>query len=161
ETPASFHARFDARAKTYRYRIWNSDVLSPFERSYVWHVPAPLKVDLMQAAARLLEGQRDFAAFQAAGSGTRTTERIVRSSRLHADTVESGRLRLCRTEGRLLTYEITGNGFLRHMVRNITGRLVELGRGRRDVEWIRDVLASRDRTLAGPTAPASGLFLVR
>jgi len=161
EAAPSFHARFDARAKTYRYRIWNSDVLSPFERAYVWHVRGPLRVDLMQAAARLLEGQRDFAAFQATGSSTQTTERVVLSSSVHADAVESGRLRLCRTEGRLLTYEITGNGFLRHMVRNITGSLVEIGRGRRNVEWIRDVLASRDRTRAGPTAPASGLFLMR
>ena len=157
----AFHARFGATKKTYRYRIWNADVLSPFERAYVWHVRGPLRVDLMQAAARLLEGQRDFAAFQATGSSTQTTERVVLSSSVHADAVESGRLRLCRTEGRLLTYEITGNGFLRHMVRNITGSLVEIGRGRRNVEWIRDVLASRDRTRAGPTAPASGLFLIR
>ena len=80
--PPSFHPRFDARAKTYRYRIWNGDVVSPFERRYAWHVPGALDVDAMCAAARLIEGQHDFAAFQAAGSDVATTERDVVASRI-------------------------------------------------------------------------------
>jgi tRNA pseudouridine38-40 synthase len=149
ETSSAFHARFGARTKTYRYRIWNADVLSPFERTYAWHVPGPLALEPMQRAAAQLEGPHDFAAFQAAGSGTRTTERVVHSSRIE------------RPEASLVTYEIAGSGFLRHMVRNIVGTLVEIGRGRRDADWLRQVLASRDRAQAGPTAPAEGLILVR
>lgn len=168
EAPSTFHARFDARSKSYRYRIWNDDVLVPFERAYAWHVPGRLAIDEMIAAARLLEGRHDFAAFQGTGSTTQTTERIVFSSRIcgggpqseveyRPDFISEGPR---RTSG-LIVYEITGDGFLRHMVRNIVGSLVEIGRGRRDVEWIRRVLASRDRTYAGPTAPAEGLFLMR
>src|SRR5260370_26835972 len=72
EVEPTFHARFAARAKTYRYRIWNGDVVSPFEGAYVWHVPAPLDIDAMRTAARLLEGRHDFTAFQAPGSPTPT-----------------------------------------------------------------------------------------
>src|ERR1700720_1572493 len=83
EAPPAFHARFNARSKTYRYRIWNGEVLSPFERAYAWHVAAPpLDVDAMAEAALVLEGRHDFAAFQAAGTDTRTTDRTVFSSRV-------------------------------------------------------------------------------
>jgi tRNA pseudouridine38-40 synthase len=146
--PADFHARFGARAKTYRYRVWNDEVLSPFERDYVWHVPGTLDVESMAAAARLVEGRHDFSAFHAVGGATRTTERVVASSRI------------ARVDARLIVFEISGSGFLRYMVRIITGTLVEIGRGRRSPEWLREVLASRDRAQAGPTAPAAGLFLV-
>ena len=166
----AFHARFGARRKTYRYRIWNGDVMGPFERAYTWHVPGPLAVEPMIAAARVLEGPHDFASFQAAGGERLTTERVVFSSRVVAD------LKPCVTaqegapanqsgagpgagDGRLIVYEIAGNGFLRHMVRIIVGTLVEIGRGRRPVEWVDEVLASRDRARAGPTAPAEGLLL--
>jgi hypothetical protein len=79
EAPASFRARADARSKTYRYRIWNGDVVSPFERRFVWHVPGALDVDAMRAAAQLLEGMHDFAAFQTAGSDVQTTVREIDS----------------------------------------------------------------------------------
>jgi tRNA pseudouridine38-40 synthase len=148
EVPPSFHARFSATAKIYRYRIWNEEVLSPFERAYAWHVPGPeLDVDAMSAAAAWLEGRHDFAAFQTAGAETTTTERVVFSSRVLGGPP-------------LITYEIRGNGFLRHMVRSIVGSLVEVGRGRHPAEWMGEVLISRARALAGPTAPATGLFLV-
>jgi tRNA pseudouridine38-40 synthase len=151
KVPADFHARYAARVKTYRYRLWNAPVVSPFERRYVWRVLGDLDVEQMSAAARVLEGPHDFAAFQAAGSSTKTTTRIVSASRV-------GRNHRDRP---LVVYEITGDGFLRHMVRNIVGTLVEIGQGRRPIEWMTDVLNSRDRTRAGPTAPAEGLFLVR
>jgi tRNA pseudouridine38-40 synthase len=146
--PAAFHARFDSQVKTYRYRFWNDAVMSPFERHYAWHIPAPrLDHEAMSAAAMRLNGRRDFAAFRAAGSDTRGTERVVFSSSV-------------RRSGPLIVYEIAGAGFLRHMVRNIAGTLVDVGRGRHGPQWVDDVLASRDRGRAGATAPARGLFLV-
>ena len=149
EVPSTFHPRFDAASKRYRYRIWNADVLPPFERGLAWHIPAPqLDVERMAAAAGRIEGQHDFAAFQGTGATTHTTERRVLSSRIAA------------SDTALVTYDISGEGFLRHMVRNIVGTLVEIGRGKRPPEWMDEVLASRDRTRAGRTAPAEGLFLV-
>jgi len=149
EVPASFHPRFAAHSKTYRYRMLNSDVANPFERRYAWHVPGPLDLEGMGVAARTLEGEHDFAAFQAAGSDVVTTVRTVLSSRIA----------ICPQPG-LLTYEITGTGFLRHMVRTIVGTLVEIGRGRRPADSMAQLLVVGDRTLAGATAPAAGLFLV-
>ncbi len=185
EVPPSFHPRFDARAKTYRYRIWNGDVLSPFERRYAWHRTGALNVDAMQQAAQLLAGEHDFAAFQSAGTDVATTVREVIASRV-TTTCTIERTTTARTEtdgthgiestlpvvsvdrdpvgalrgGALLVYNITGTGFLRHMVRTIVGSLVEIGCGRRPIEWMTHVLESRDRAQAGPTAPAMGLFLV-
>ena len=163
EVAPSFHARFDAGAKTYRYRIWNADLINPFERAYAWHVRGPLAIDAMQTAARALEGRHDFASFQAAASARRSTERVVFSSHVFAhDDSRSAAPGPSTGAGRcLLTYEISGNGFLRHMVRAIAGSLVDIGRGRRSPEWLSAVVASRDRRQAGPTAPAHGLFLVR
>jgi tRNA pseudouridine38-40 synthase len=149
EVASSFHARFDATAKTYRYRLWNADVLDPFERAYVWHVPGSLDIEAMSRAARLVEGRHDFAAFQTVGGAGGPTERVIMSSTLTA-----------QRDG-LLTYDVTGEGFLRHMVRAIAGTLMEVGRGRQRPEWICDLIASRDRAQAGRTAPAHGLFLVR
>lgn len=158
EMPATFHARFDARRKTYRYRIWNGDVLAPFDRCYTWHVPGALDVGAMQAAAQLLEGRHDFAAFMATGSATTTTVRQIFSMRIAEAIPDEFAL---RTPHSALLIEVSGSGFLRHMVRTIVGTLVEVGRGRRSIEWVTGVLASRDRAAAGPTAPAHGLFLVR
>jgi tRNA pseudouridine38-40 synthase len=169
----TFHPRFGARTKTYRYRIWNGEVISPFERHYAWHLPVALDLDAMRVAARLVEGRHDFAAFQASGGSAQTTERDVFALRiaecgvridggLPIDDCGSTPHSAIRTpHSELLVIEIAGSGFLRHMVRNIVGSLVDVGRGRRPAEWIGDLLASRERTAAGPTAPAVGLFLVR
>ena len=144
-----FHAQFSVTRKTYRYRIWNDEILSPFERRHAWHVPAPvLDVSAMATVARVFEGWHDFSTFQAAGSDVQTAEREVLSSRV------------VREERALVIFEITGKGFLRHMVRSIAGTLVEVGRGRRTPASVSEDLASRDRARAGPTAPAEGLFLV-
>ena len=165
EVDPAFHPRFGARAKTYRYRIWNGEVISPFERLYAWHVPGALDVDAMRAAARLVEGRRDFAAFQSAGSDVATTTREIFESRIAGCGVPddcgippASAIRDPRSA--LLVFEITGSGFLRHMVRTIAGTLVEIGRGRQPAAWMTQVLESRDRAAAGPTAPAAGLFLV-
>jgi tRNA pseudouridine38-40 synthase len=161
EAPPAFHPRFGARAKTYRYQLWNGEVLSPFERGRAWHVPGPLDVDAMRAAAPRLVGRHDFAAFQATGSSVTTTDREIFVSRISDCGVRSGEeSALRRPQSALLCYEVTGSGFLRHMVRIIVGSLVEVGRGRQPIEWIGTLLASRDRTAAGPTAPPQGLFLV-
>jgi tRNA pseudouridine38-40 synthase len=168
EVPAGFHPQFDARAKTYRYRMWNADAMSPFERRYTWHLPGRLDVDAMRAAAMLLEGEHDFAAFQGTGSEGATTVRRVLASRIADCGLRiGGGLWTARPQSAtrnpqsaLVEYEITGSGFLRHMVRAIAGSLVEVGRGRQAPDWIARVMASRDRCAAGQTAPASGLFLV-
>jgi tRNA pseudouridine38-40 synthase len=185
EVPATFHARFGATRKVYRYRIWNRELMSPFERAYAWHVPEPLDTEAMQAAAALVEGRHDFAAFQASGSPTRSSERDVFSSVVLLDGhALPRRARESAADGAgaerdaagpgtgfdspssaygrgaLVEYDVAGNGFLRHMVRNIVGSLVEIGRARRPVEWMTTILHGRDRKLSGPTAPPHGLVLV-
>lgn len=163
--PGTFHARFSARAKTYQYRLMNGGVVSPFERPYVWAVAPPLDVPAMQAAAGRIEGRHDFASFQAAGSDVRDTVRTVLASRFVEPPAGPCPDRGCGWlhigTGRLLVYEITGDGFLRHMVRNVVGTLVEIGSGRRPGDSLPRLLAARDRNEAGPTAPAHGLCLVR
>jgi tRNA pseudouridine38-40 synthase len=148
-----FHARFSARSKTYEYRIWNGAAMPPFIRQYAWHVPQPLAVDLMRHAADALVGEHDFAAFQGTGSTVHTTIRTVISARWIDQALSSG--------GRLLTFEMRGEGFLRHMVRAVTGTLVEIGLRRRAADDVPRLLAVRDRSQAGRTAPACGLFLMR
>jgi tRNA pseudouridine38-40 synthase len=168
-----FHARFSARSKTYEYRIWNGPAVPPFIRQFVWHVPQPLAIDLMQRAADALVGEHDFAAFQGTGSTVHTTMRTVTSARWNPDNSWLLPSALARTasadrrslgggwSGGLLGFEMCGEGFLRHMVRAVTGTLVEIGLGRRARDDIPRLLASRDRSQAGRTAPACGLFLMK
>lgn len=165
EVDDAFHARYGARLKTYRYLILNTAVVSPFERRYVWHVPQPLDVGAVAAGARSLEGEHDFAALCAAGSATKTTSRRLTAATVRESTsaeVVGGSLALRSASGpgRIVALEFTGTGFLRHMVRNAVGTLVEIGLGKREPAWMAEVLASEDRARAGPTAPARGLFLV-
>jgi tRNA pseudouridine38-40 synthase len=147
ERDESFHARFSARSKTYRYQIRNTPIASPFERAYVWHLREPLAVDDMNRAAALLVGTHDFAAFRSVGSAATGTLRTVTRSCWRDDTG-------------LLAYAISGDGFLRHMVRAIVGTLVEIGRGWREPAEIGALLQGGTRAQAGSTAPPHGLFLV-
>jgi tRNA pseudouridine38-40 synthase len=144
-----FHARFSARAKTYEYRIVNAPIASAFLRRYVWHIQQPLDVEAMRTAAGPLVGTQDFAGFQGAGTFATSTVRTI-----HALEVEDG-------GGFDLPFviRVTGDGFLRHMVRNIVGTLVEVGAGRWDPWRLLAILESRDRAEAGRTAPPQGLFL--
>jgi tRNA pseudouridine38-40 synthase len=158
EAASGFHARFSARAKSYRYCIRNGAVASPFERAFAWHVPQPLDVEAMrQAAARLL-GRHDFSAFRSIGTEVPDSVRTLHQSAL----VEThGAVPWLGDAGALLTYEVSGDGFLRHMVRAIVGTLVEVGRGWRDPGGMDALLQAKNRANAGATAPPHGLFLVR
>lgn len=151
EADPAFHARFSAAGKVYEYRIVNAPLVSPFLVRYVWHLTQPLDLAAMRAGAECLVGTHDFAAFQGAGSTVTSTERTVRSIVWE----DGGGYDLP------LVMRIEGGGFLRHMVRNIAGTLVEVGIGRWAPDRVGAILESRDRTQAGPTAPAQGLFLVR
>lgn len=172
--PPPFHARFSARRKSYQYRIWNADVLNPFERAYAWHVVGALDVAAMARAASYFEGEHDFAAFQAGDSTAKSTVRRVFHCGVR--TADCGPLRSPHSllrfehsapgtphfafEESMILVDVRGDGFLRHMVRTLVGSLVEIGRGRRSAEWIQELLATRRRADAGPTVPARGLFLV-
>jgi tRNA pseudouridine38-40 synthase len=158
EAAAAFHARFDARSKTYRYLIRNDAVASPFERAFVWHVPQPLDAGAMLEAAARLVGRHDFAAFRSAGTEVPDSVRTLTVSAVSRTSAGAPWL---GDTAPLLSYEVTGDGFLRHMVRAIVGTLVEVGRGWRDPAGIEALLLGRDRHAAGATAPPHGLFLVR
>lgn len=151
EAPSGFDARRQARAKVYRYTIAPGPDPGPFVRRVVWHVPQALNVAAMTEAAAMLVGEHDFAAFQASGGDVRTSvRRLVQSQLVH----QAGRPVYLR-------YEVTGTGFLRHMVRNIVGTLVDIGKGRWPASEMAAILAARTRQRAGVTAPPQGLVLVR
>lgn len=145
-----FHARFSAIAKVYEYRIWNGPAVPPFVNRYVWHVPQPLEMPLLDEATRAIPGEHDFVAFQGAGSATHTTVRRILSAEWRRSAAEP-----------LVTFEISGEGFLRHMVRSLAGTLVEIGLKRRPVGDMARLLSEPSRADAGRTAPPCGLFLVR
>jgi tRNA pseudouridine38-40 synthase len=147
EAPESFHARRDARAKRYRYAIWNGAIRSPLRAPRAWCLQRPLDLAAMRCAAAAFVGTHDFASFQTAGSDVATTERTL--ERLDVEGAAGGEM--------VLGFE--GTGFLRHMVRNLTGTLVEVGSGRRGASEMPALLAARDRRRAGRTAPAHGLTL--
>ncbi len=146
EAEESFHARYDALSKEYQYRIYNGALRSPFSNKYYWHIYTPLDSDAMSRGAAFLVGRHDFSAFQSTGSDTKTSLRTITKSEISR-------------EGDMIIFEIEGNGFLRHMVRSIVGTLVDVGRGKLAPEEIQSILESLDRSRAGATAPAEGLFL--
>jgi tRNA pseudouridine38-40 synthase len=150
EVAAEFHPRFQARRKTYEYRIFRGEICSPFERRYVYHHPYPLAVEDMIAVAPLLEGEHDFTAFAASDERDELEPSKVR-------TIFCSRL---ASDGERLIYCVTGSGFLKHMVRNIVGVLLEVGKGNVDRAGLLARLEPGCEIAAGPTAPARGLFLV-
>ena len=147
ETTASFHPRYDARSRRYRYSIYNSSIRYPLERRYRLHVAAPLNVEAMQRAARLLIGEHDFATFGQPPQGDNTVRCVLEA--------EWG------GESPRLHFDIEANAFLYRMVRSIVGTLLQVGRGEWDVESFEAALAACDRSQAGPTAPPQGLCLVK
>ena len=162
-TTADFHARFSATGKTYRYLILQSEMASPFLRPYVWHVPRPLDVDAMAAAAASFRGTHDFSALQSAGSRVTHAIRTVTASTVHVwsdGPPAPAPLPTAIPDGAaLIVFEVSATGFLRHMVRAMAGTLVEVGDGRRPAKSIPGVLEGRLRAAAGITAPPAGLWL--
>jgi tRNA pseudouridine38-40 synthase len=152
EVPAEFHPRKSARAKTYRYRIYREAICPPFLARYVWHYPYPLDTDAMQEAAPLIEGEHDFTSFAAVD-----LERGKDGSVSNARQVFSSRW---RREAEELIYEVRGSGFLHHMVRNLVGTFLLVGKGTLKPHDVITILEARNRSAAGATAPASGLYLV-
>lgn len=155
EAPPDFHARFGVRAKIYRYRILQSPICPPFLARFVYHYPHQLNRGSMAEAARQFLGEHDFTSFAAADS-----EKVFSGRGPAVRTVFRSRV-LWRQKSSILIYEVSGSGFLHHMVRNIAGTLIEVGRGRTHPDEIPRILEARNRSFAGPTAPARGLCLVK
>jgi tRNA pseudouridine38-40 synthase len=146
EVPENFHARFSATSRIYEYRIWNAPQPSVFCRSYSWWVQTPLDIEVMHKAALYLIGWHNFSSFQGADHEKVSPEREVREVAF-------------QHEGPEVIFFIQANAFLRHMVRNIIGTLVEVGKSKMSHQEFVEIVEARDRTKAGKTAPAQGLFL--
>lgn len=147
EVPASFHARYSVKTKTYEYRILNSYIRSPLLNGQVYQYVYPLNLSLMKKAARLLLGRKNFSAFQAAGSPTKSSIRSVKQISM-------------RRRGDEIKFLIEADGFLYHMVRNIAGTLLEVGRGKISLKDFQQILKRKNRARAGPAVPALGLTLI-
>jgi len=173
EAAPEFHARKSARAKTYRYRIHRGAICPPFLARYVWHYPYPLEESAMVAAARVVVGEHDFTSFAAVDA--ERVERLAAGEKVQTTTDRTSnvsptndRPTNVRTifasswtrEGEELIYTVRGNGFLHHMVRNLVGTFLLVGKGTVSLEDLRRILEARERNAAGATAPASGLYLV-
>lgn len=148
EVNAAFHPRFDSRGKHYRYRVWNRAERSPLAARTTWHRPYPLDLAAMRAGAARLLGERDFSAFRASGCTAAHAVRRIDRIEIEAD-------------GDAVTIHVRGNAFVRNMVRILAGTLVAVGEGRTTSDELSAIVASRDRTRAGVTAPPQGLALVR
>ena len=171
--PCGFHARHSALAKTYEYRVFREAVCPPFLARYVHACSWPMDVEALEASAWLFEGQHDFFSFAAtdpdlasrnssssmdSGSEFETPAPVGKQGAIR--TIFSSTWEVRQTDvGGLLTYRVRGNGFLHHMVRNLVGTMLDVGRGRLSIDRIPAILAARSRAAAGPTAPAQGLFL--
>ncbi len=148
EAPPEFHARKSARAKTYEYRILNRPNRSPLNHHYAWWIAPPLDLAAMAGAAAALPGEHDFTAFRASGSDNHNPVRRVLAAAWSGEP------------GGWLSFTITATGFLRGMVRSLVGTMVEVGRGKAPPTILAELLTSRARHLAGPTAPPQGLYLM-
>jgi tRNA pseudouridine38-40 synthase len=153
EAPSDFHARHSAQAKTYRYRIYRESICPPFLARYVWHYPYPLDEDAMVSAAAMLVGRHDFTSFAAVDPERGRDDAPASNVR---EIFSSGWARQ-RDE---LVYTVRGSGFLHHMVRNLVGTFILVGKGTLRAQELTRILEARDRSSAGATAPANGLYLV-
>jgi tRNA pseudouridine38-40 synthase len=158
EAAPGFHARKSARAKTYRYRIYRAAVCPPFLARYVWHYPYPLEEPAMVGAAGVIVGEHDFTSFAAVDP--ERVERMADGENVHTTNVRTIFSSTWTREGEELIYTVRGSGFLHHMVRNLVGTFLLMGKGTVRLDDLRRILDARERTAAGPTAPASGLYLV-
>jgi tRNA pseudouridine38-40 synthase len=153
EMPPDFHARKSARAKTYMYRIYREEICPPFLARYVYHHPYPLDEARMMAAAPLVAGEHDFTSFAAVDPERRKEDQ-------EPDNVRTIFSSEWKRQGAELVYTVRGSGFLHHMVRNLVGTFLMIGKGSLAVEDVKRILELRNRSAAAATAPASGLFLV-
>lgn len=153
EVDNSFHSRFSATAKTYFYTIETAPVQDPFNRLFALHFPQQLDTEKINTCLNILTGTHDFASFEASGSRDTT----LTTGRGSVRTIFTATLEKISPTSYRFTFK--GDGFLRHMVRNLVGTLLDVGRGRTTVEGFTTILAAKDRASAGPTAPAHGLFL--
>lgn len=151
EVPLGFHPLRDSRGKRYRYQVYCSRKADPIYGRTHWWVRRKIDVERMKQAAEFLRGKHDFISFQSTGSPRQSTVRHVRQLAIEPTP---------HMDGQLLTIEIEADGFLYNMVRNIVGTLVQVGVGREPPHWIEEVLAAKDRRVAGATAPPQGLFLL-
>jgi len=151
EVPGEFHARKSARAKTYRYRMYRGAICSPFITRYVWHYPYPLDEDQMQEVAGMIVGEHDFTSF-AAVDPERGREEMSNVRQIFSSS--------WKRQSDEFVYTVRGNGFLHHMVRNLVGTFVLVGKGTLRPSDLTRILEARSRSAAGATAPASGLCLV-
>jgi tRNA pseudouridine38-40 synthase len=153
EAAADFHARTSARAKTYRYRILRSEICPPFLARYVCHYPYPLNEEPMMASAEIVAGEHDFTSFAA-------VDPEARKEGLEPNNVRTIYSSTWTREEEELIYSVRGNGFLHHMVRNLVGTFLMIGKGTLSGKDLRRILEARDRSAAAATAPACGLYLV-
>jgi len=147
EVPEDFHSRFDAKGKKYKYLIYNDRAPSALLRSRAFHVPVQLNLEAMKKAAEYIPGKKDFSAFKASGSSVKDSIRTVSGIEL-------------QKKDKIIELIVSGDGFLYNMVRIIAGTLVDVGIGRISPDELGSILESKDRTRAGRTAPAHGLYLV-
>jgi tRNA pseudouridine38-40 synthase len=152
EVPAEFHARKSALAKTYRYRIYRSAICPPFLARYVWHYPYPLDEVMMQQIASVIVGEHDFTSFAAVDPERGQQEEVSNVRRIFSSSWER--------QADEFVYTARGNGFLHHMVRNLVGTFLLVGKGTLKPAEMGDILVARSRSAAGATAPARGLCLV-
>ena len=156
EAAPDFHARHSARAKTYRYRIYRESICPPFLARYVWHYPYPLAEEKMRQSSEFIVGEHDFTSFAAVDPERRREEAAAVPLTNVRKIFSSSWERL----GNELVYTVRGSGFLHHMVRNLVGTFILVGKKTLQAEDIPRILAARSRSAAGATAPASGLYLV-
>ncbi len=157
EADMTFHPRYEALGKSYFYIIDNTDTSSAFLYRYAWRLAYRLDINEMKIAAKMLVGRHDFSAFRGSGCGAKNALREI--SLLEIKPLKGIDFMTAKLEGRFIKIRIEADAFLRHMVRNIVGTLVEVARGRMNPAEFRNAFQSRDRKRTGPTAPAKGLFL--
>lgn len=154
KAPDEFHARFSAKNKTYVYRVINAPVMSPFWRRFAHHEARPLDIARMERASRLLLGEHDWTAFCSINADGETRVRTVTECSIESSWDK-------RANSAIIEFRISANGFLRYMVRSIMGTLLEVGRGEKDSDTIQSAIITGDKSLAGKTAPANGLTLLK
>ncbi|MBI3316377.1 MAG: tRNA pseudouridine(38-40) synthase TruA [Candidatus Omnitrophica bacterium] len=147
DVPFDFHSRYSAKSKTYEYLIWNDPIRSPLKASRAWHVREPLNLTQMKKAARFLTGRHNFKAFTASGGSAKEMTRTLKQIQI-------------KKQGNSILFIFEADGFLYHMVRNMVGTLVQVGRGKLMLSEMYKILHSQDRKKAGVTAPAEGLTLI-